>query len=168
MFETPETAAPDQPRRRGFPREATLRGSRRGSAKAAIFRREDARHADGRHVWPTGERLDILIIQLRIQGLTLRAIASELMRRDIWTRGCSKRWTATQVRRILQRAREHAPERIALLEAEVHALRWLLDSEGASQRVAANAAARKGRGISPPLDARRRDELTARGIPTRQ
>jgi hypothetical protein len=131
MLDSHTTVDPSQPRHRGFPREATLRGARRGSAKAALFRREDARRADGRRVWPTGERLDILIIQLRIQGLTLRAIAGELMRLDIWTRGCSQRWTATQVRRILQRALDHAPERIAMLQAEVHALRWLLDSEGA-------------------------------------
>jgi len=113
MLETPTAVDPYQSPRRGFPREATLRGARRGSAKAAIFRREDACRADGRRVWPTDERLDILIIQLRIKGLTLRAIAGELMRLGIWTRGCSKRWTATQVRRILQRALEDAPARIA-------------------------------------------------------
>jgi hypothetical protein len=116
-----------------------LRGARRGSAKAAIFRREDARRADGRRVWPTGERLDILIIRLRSKGLTLRAIADELMRLGIWTRGCSKRWTVTQVRRILQRALEGATARIARLEAEAGALRWLLDAEGAPPRAAADA-----------------------------
>jgi hypothetical protein len=130
MLDCHTTVDPYQPRRPGFPREATLRGARRGSAKAALFRREDARHADGRRVWPTGERLDILIIQLRIKGLTLRAIAGELMRLDIWTRGCSQRWTATQVRRIIQRAIEDAPARLAVLDAEANALRAILASEG--------------------------------------
>ena len=129
MFETPDIADPHQPRRRGFPREATLRGARRGSATAALVRREDARRADGRHLWPTGERLDILIIRLRIKGL-MRAIADELMRLGIWTRDCSKRWTATQVRRIIQRAIEDAPARLAILDAEAKALRAILASEG--------------------------------------
>ena len=140
MLEPPTAVDPHQPRRRGFPREATLRGARRGSATAALVRREDARHADGRHVWPTGERLDILIFRLRSKGLTLRAIAGELMRLGICTRDCSQCWTATQVRRILQRALEGAPARIARLEAEAGALRWLLDAEETRQPVTAEAA----------------------------
>lgn len=129
MLDSHTTVDPHQPRRRGFPWEARLRGARRGSAKAAIVRREDARQADGRHVWPTGERLDILIIQLRIKGLSLRAIASELTARDIRTRWCYRRWTATQVRRIIQRAIEDAPARLAILDAEANALRAILASE---------------------------------------
>jgi hypothetical protein len=77
----------------------------------------------------------------RIKGLTLRAIADELMELGIWTHGCSKRWTATQVRRILQRALEGAPARIARLEAEAGALRWLLDPEGGTPACGRRCAA---------------------------
>ncbi len=44
-----------------------------------------------------------VVAELRRQGLSLRAIASELERRGIRTRHEWKHWSATQVRRVLGR-----------------------------------------------------------------
>lgn len=45
-----------------------------------------------------------IVVELRQQGLTLRAIAGELGRRGIKTRQGWDHWSATQVRRVLARA----------------------------------------------------------------
>jgi hypothetical protein len=45
-----------------------------------------------------------LVADLRRQGLSLRAIASELERRGLRTRQEWPHWSATQVRRVLARA----------------------------------------------------------------
>jgi hypothetical protein len=68
---------------------------RKGEAAAAITHRELCRKADAA-VAP-------LIVQLRGQGLSLRAIAAELTRRDIRTRQEYRTWHAWLVARILQR-----------------------------------------------------------------
>jgi hypothetical protein len=45
-----------------------------------------------------------VIVELRRQGLSLRAIAAELDRRGIKTRQEWDHWSATQIRRVLARA----------------------------------------------------------------
>ena len=47
-----------------------------------------------------------VVAELRRQGLSLRAIARELDRRGLKTRQEWDHWSATQVRRVLARARE--------------------------------------------------------------
>jgi hypothetical protein len=69
---------------------------RKGGAAAAITHRELCRQADA-EVAP-------LIVELRGQGLSLRAIAAELTRRRLPTRQGFGTWHARQVARILGRA----------------------------------------------------------------
>ncbi len=45
-----------------------------------------------------------IVVELRGQGLSLRAIAAELHRRGIRMRHCGTGWSASQVRRMLARA----------------------------------------------------------------
>jgi hypothetical protein len=77
---------------RAFPRGA----SQRGAAAAAVAHREECRKADS--------LIAPLILELRSQGLSLRAIAKELTRRGIKTRQENRTWHARQVARILARA----------------------------------------------------------------
>lgn len=68
----------------------------KGGAAAAVTLRQLCREADAQ-VAP-------LIVELRRQGHSLRAIAAELTARSIPTRYGWKVWQARQVSRILQRA----------------------------------------------------------------
>jgi hypothetical protein len=68
----------------------------KGGAAAAITHREARRQADA--------QIAPLILELRGQGLSLRAIAAELTARGIKTRQGWHTWHARQVARILARA----------------------------------------------------------------
>jgi len=71
---------------------------RRGGQNAAPVNREMARE----FYTP----LIPIVLDLHCQGLSLRAIARELEQRGIKTRQEWKHWSATQIRRILARARK--------------------------------------------------------------
>jgi hypothetical protein len=70
--------------------------SQKGAAATAVTNREQCRQADA-EVAP-------LIVELRSQGLSLRAITAELTARHIKTRPGWSIWHARLVARILQRA----------------------------------------------------------------
>jgi hypothetical protein len=108
-------------------RAARLKAARKGAKAAALIRRREAVADDRRY------GIGPFIIGLRAAGWPLQCIADELTAGGLRTRDYSKRWHATQVARIIQRALDDAPATIARLEAEAKALRTVWERERKSR-----------------------------------